>query len=140
MHHLTDKRGLFREVHRVLKPGGRFVLADAHEESNVARFLDEFVGRYNSTGHDGEYLNDATLADLVESGFIVRHAQRTPYCWWFADRPQMGAFCRLLFDMRDIGDAEVADAIEKYIGVSHRDGELGMNWELLIIACERPGG
>lgn len=139
VHHLADKRPLFRDIHRVLKPGGRFVLADAHQESRVARFLDEFVGRHNSTGHRGDYLCDRTLTDLQDSGFAVRQSARTPYCWWFADRQQMGAFCRLLFDIRQVGDIEVADAIEEYLGLSRRDAEVGMNWELLVVLGERPG-
>jgi SAM-dependent methyltransferase len=138
LHHLADKRPLFDEVHRVVSPGGRFVVADAHAASPVARFLDEFVGRYNSTGHDGDYLDDATHEDLASAGFEICDARRTAYCWWFADRRQMGEFCRLLFDIRDVEDAAVADAVETYLGISQRDGAIGMNWELLIVCCERP--
>lgn len=137
VHHLADKRPLFREIHRVLRPGGRFVLADAHRESRVARFLDEFVGAHNSTGHAGDYLGDHTAGELAECGFTVRGAARERYGWWFADRLGMGAFCRLLFDIRGIGDAEVADAVEEYLGISRRAGELGMNWELLVVRCGR---
>jgi SAM-dependent methyltransferase len=139
VHHLVDKRPLFREVHRALKPGGRFVLADAWEESAAARFLDEFVGSYNSTGHSGIYVTARTLAELVESGFDVQRAERTSYCWWFADRLSMGAFCRLLFDMRGIDDATVADAIETRLGVTVRGSECGMNWELMIAVAVARG-
>ena len=138
LHHIADKRPLFNEVARVLTPGGRFVLADAHEASPVAQFLDDFVGRYNSTGHDGDYLGDATLDELASAGFVVTDARRTPYCWWFSDRDEMGEFCRLLFDIRGVDAAAVADAIESRLGVSHRDGATGMNWELLVVCCSRP--
>lgn len=137
LHHIADKRPFFAEVHRVLSPGGRFVLADAHRGSQVARFLDEFVGRYNSTGHEGDYLHEATLDELAGVGFVVTEAQRSPYCWWFADRSEMAAFCRLLFDVRDVDNATVAKAIEEYLGVVERDGAVGMNWELLIARCDR---
>lgn len=137
LHHITDKRPFFAEVQRVLVPGGRFVLADAHRDSSVARFLDEFVGRHNSTGHDGDYLHEATLDDLNAAGFVVTDARRSPYCWWFADRLDVGAFCKLLFDVRDVEPGTVADAVEKYLGIVERDGAIGMNWELLIVCCRR---
>jgi hypothetical protein len=44
----------------------------------------------------------------------------------------MGAFCRVLFDIRGIDDATVADAIETRLGVTVRGSECGMNWELMI--------
>lgn len=139
VHHLADKRPLFRELHRVLRPDGRFVLADIHAGSRVARFLDEFVGRYNSTGHQGIYLDERSLDDFQTSGFEVLRAERMRYCWWFASRQEMGAFCRLLFDIRLIRDDEVADGVEEYLGLSSREGQLGLNWELLLVLCRRPG-
>lgn len=138
VHHLADKRALFRELHRVLKPGGRFVLADIHAGSRVARFLDEFVGLYNSTGHQGMYLDERSPDELRASGFDVLRAERMRYCWWFASRQEMGAFCRLLFDIRRIGNDEVADGVEEYLGLSAREGQLGLNWELLLVLCRRP--
>ena len=38
--------------------------------------------------------------ELAAPGFDVQCVERTSYCWWFKDRLSMGAFCRLLFDMR----------------------------------------
>ena len=138
VHHLDDKRPLFRDLHRVLRPGGRFVLADVHAGSRVARFLDEYVGSHNSTGHEGRYLDERSSGDLQSSGFEVVTTRRVNYCWWFAGRQEMGAFCRLLFDMQGVQDNEVADEIEEYLGLSARDGQLGLNWELLLVLCRRP--
>jgi len=137
IHHLVDKRPLFRDVHRVLKPGGRFVLADAWEGSPVARFLDEFVGSYNSTGHNGIYVTKRTLDELAACGFAVQRAERTAYCWWFRDRLSMGAFCRLLFDIRGVDAETVAAAIETRLGITTRGAECGLNWELMIAVARR---
>jgi SAM-dependent methyltransferase len=138
LHHIADKRPLFNELYRVLSPRGRFVLADAHRSSAVARFLDEFVGQYNSTGHEGDYLDDTIVDDLRSAGFDVSDARRTAYCWWFADRRQMAEFCHLLFDIRGVDHGTVVDAIEHYLGVTQRNGAVGMNWELLIASGTRP--
>ena len=153
VHHFADKRPLFREVRRVLRDGGRFVLADVHRASPVARFLDDFVGSHNSTGHDGDYLDDATLDDLRHCGFEISAAQRSAYRWHFADRLQMGEFCRLLFDMHDVEPEFVAGEIERRLGtvpspesvrpigadrdpVAMEGGPLNgvaMNWELWVV-------
>lgn len=130
VHHLEDKQPLFDELARTLLPGGRLVLADVHADSAVARFLDDFVGHHNSTGHRGHYLDAGTPAQLGRSGFTVLRAESLRYCWWFADPAEMGAFCRLLFDIEGVADAEIADAIEKHLGTVERDGRIGMNWAL----------
>ncbi len=137
VHHLADKRPLFRELHRVVRPGGRFVLADIREHSRPARFLDEFVDRWNSTGHRGDYLDDRAIRDLRDCGFEVVRAEPAAYCWWFADRQEMGAFCRLLFDMRRIEAGDVADEIEERLGVTRAGGRIGLNWELLLVLALR---
>lgn len=137
VHHQEDKLPLYREVHRVLKPGGRFVLADAHEDSPVAGFLDGFVGRFNSTGHRGIYLTAADLPRLESCGYRVLKAERLAYHWWFATRTDMAEFCRLLFDMREISVPAVADGIEAQLGVNDENGEIGMRWELYTITAVR---
>jgi len=137
VHHLDDRAPLYREIHRVLRPGGRFVLADGHDQSPVARFLDGFVGRYNSTGHRGDYLTPADIGLLESCGFRVRLAERVSYHWWFATRDDMGGFCRLLFDMRDISVPAVADGIENLLGTTVREGQTGMRWELYVVTAEK---
>ncbi len=136
-HHLDERGPLYREVHRVLRPGGRFVLADVHRDSAVASFLDDFVGAHNSTGHRGHYLGEADLALLESSGFAILDAARESYAWWFEDRIAMGAFCRLLFDMHDIPAAAVAEAIEARLGTREHGGEVGMCWELYMVVAQR---
>ena len=51
LHHAPDFRKIFREIGRVLKPNGRFCLADVPAGSPVDRFLNRFVNRHNSMGH-----------------------------------------------------------------------------------------
>jgi len=137
VHHLDDRGPLYRELARVLRPGGRFVLADVHEEAPVGRFLDEFVGAHNSTGHRGNYLSGADLGLLADCGFRVLRAGREPFAWQFPDRRAMGEFCRLLFDMRDITAEAVTEGIEARLGTDTRNGGVGMRWELYVAVAER---
>jgi SAM-dependent methyltransferase len=137
VHHLEDKRPLFGELCRVVKPGGRFVLADVHHASAVARFLDEFVGRHNSTGHAGTYLDPGVIEDLATAGWTVERAARVAFDWWFADRDDLVAYCRLLFDIRGVDDATLLRALENYLGLVVRDDAIGLNWELCLVRSRR---
>lgn len=132
VHHLDDKRPLFAECRRVVADGGRFVLADVHADSDVAAFLDGYVGAHNTTGHSGRYLGPETLVELTASGFSVERDERVGWHWWFRDRAELGAFCRLLFDIRAQTPEEVAAVVESRLGLVERDGRLGMNWELYL--------
>jgi len=80
---------LFREIRRVLERNGRFLLADVHTGSPVANFLDQFIGLHNSTGHQGEYVDESTLGQMQACGFAIERAERVSYRWWFAERGSM---------------------------------------------------
>ncbi len=81
LHHEADKLALFHEMARVLKVKAQVVLADASEGSLTARFLDEWVGRYNPQGHTGEYFTENTIAELEASGLSVNSIFEKKYHW-----------------------------------------------------------
>lgn len=135
VHHLADKRPLFAELARTLRSGGRFVLADVHEGSNVSGFLDGWVDRHNSTGHKGAYLGDHTLNELRETGWQIFSAERVPFHWRFPDTAGMGEFCHRMFDLRTCRSEETVHAIEADLGVDQLEGEVGMRWELYMIVA-----
>lgn len=136
VHHLDDRAPLYREIGRVLRPGGRCIVADVHRDSRVARFLDDFVGRHNSTGHAGRYLSASEIDVLQSGGLAVRSAQRLHYRWWFDSHASLGEFCRLLFDLRDVGTDEVVDAAATMLGVTEAGGRVGLAWDLFMICAE----
>lgn len=71
-HHFTDAAAAFREVHRVLRPGGRFVLSDNYAPDDEA--LDRFINTLEAT-RDSTHVREHTIAgwrDLIEqAGFDV---------------------------------------------------------------------
>jgi SAM-dependent methyltransferase len=137
VHHIEDKAELWREVVRVLKPGGRFVLSDVAEDSFNARFLDGFVGDCNSTGHEGLFLNQATLDELSACGLRVLDSRQNPFHWRFDNREQMADFAGGLFDVCKAAPDQIVEAIERDLGVEEgADGRVGMNWALMTVTCE----
>lgn len=135
VHHLDDKGPLFAELARVVKPGGRLVLADVHEASAVSRFLDGWVDRHNSTGHVGSYLGDHTLDELVHAGWDIVSAERVSFHWRFANSSDMGEFAHRLFDLRSSSPQDTARTIAADLGVDAFDDGIGMRWELYMVAA-----
>lgn len=143
VHHLDDKRPLFSEMHRATKQSGQLILSDVAIGSAVAHFLDDFVGRHNSTGHAGVYLDQHTAVDLQQTGWSIRSDQKISFHWVFDHRRDMADFCRGLFDIQRASDAEIWDAVDRMLGVDVMDAEgageekIGMRWALRTIVAER---
>lgn len=137
VHHTRDKRPFFSALHEVVKPRGRFVLSDVAEGSSVALFLDEYVGAYNSTGHEGFYLNEQTLLELEACGWSVSSYEQVDFHWIFSDRRAMADFCTQLFDLVCSLDVTSA-AIEHRLGVDCVLGQqVGMRWSLMTVVAQR---
>lgn len=137
VHHLADKEELLREMGRVTCAGGRLVLADVEAGSAVARFLDDFVGRFNSTGHEGLFLDGALVGQAERAGWAVCRLESVAYHWRFGDRRLLGRFCRTLFDLRGLTDEAVAEAASEWLGVDDLGPEVGLRWGLLFLTAER---
>lgn len=84
--HMADKLGLFREVARTLKPGGRFVVCawlaeDAPKAWEVRHLLEPICreGRLPGMGTRGEYESWAAAAGLRSVGYedVSRQVRRT---------------------------------------------------------------
>lgn len=137
VHHIEDKRPLFAELHRVVRPGGTFLLSDVAAGSAVEYFLDEYVGTNNSTGHKGAYLDQTTLQDLAATSWAVELCEQVDFSWVFPDEPGMANFCHQLFDLRRSSPADTAAAIIERLGVSHAPEGVGMRWSLMTIRARR---
>ncbi len=147
LHHIQNKTGFLRSVVEALKPGGRCCFADVAADSGVRRFLDEFAGRYNNTGHSGHYLEvDTPYPGAMdhENLVLIEHALK-PCPWVFPDTEAMIEFCRLLFGLKQVSDQQILTALDHYIGFSqihNSQGELEthLHWELLFITFQTAMG
>lgn len=135
VHHQPDKLPFHREVRRVLRPGGLYVLSDVAEGSAPARFLDGFVGRHNSTGHEGHYLGESAARELAAAGFACLSDERVDFHWVAPGREQLAAFCGLLFDLRGEGPRRLIEAAESLLGIDEVDGGVGLRWSLRTLVC-----
>jgi len=134
-HHLENKSDFFREVVRILKPGGRFVMADAETGTGVDRFLNKFVDQHNSMGHEGIFLDGQTANDITICGLKIHGDELITFPWSFESRDDMGVYCKLLFGI-DIAEPEtVILGIEDILGYMPGPGEVNMAWSLRFIVA-----
>lgn len=140
VHHLEDKKPLLAELFRVVRPGGCLVLSDVAAGSPPALFLDDYVGTFNSTGHDGIFLDEQILQDFDSTGWDVELHEPVDLLWHFPDTAVMAQFCHRLFDLQRSTPADTEAAIARMLGFEATAEGLGMHWALTTIRARRRGG
>lgn len=138
IHHLPDKPLFFREVTRLLKPGGRFLLADVETGTASDRFLNHFVHETNSMGHDGDFLSSKTRDELGDAGLVILDDDLKSYTWDFESEALMGQFCQNLFGIDRVDADAVVAGIEDILGYEKDKGAVRMNWGLSFIVATKP--
>ncbi|WP_294122796.1 class I SAM-dependent methyltransferase [Sphingomonas sp.] len=136
LHHETSLPRVFGEMRRLLRSGGRAVLADVAADTPPARFLNGFVAENCPLGHDGRFLDDQTAAALEAAGFSVADDRLIDVPWVFDDVEEVGEFGRHLFGMTTLNPAETVQAMEREIGFDFKGGRPQLRWILRRIVAD----
>lgn len=128
LHHIADKAGFLGKLISHTAPGGVLHAADVARGSPIAAFLDDFVGRFNGTGHEGAYL-DRQVFEQVEGAQIVSYEDRD--CpWAFGSEASMLEFCSDLFGLQACPAQELLAALEQMVGITGGSNGPILNWRL----------
>ena len=136
LHHETDLSAVFREMRRLLKPGGRAVIADVATRTPPAIFLNGFVDRNNPMGHEGHFLDETLQALLEDAAFRIVDDRIIETPWRFDTADEAGEFCRKLFWIPSLDASTVAEAMKREVGLESVDGGAQVQWVLRRIVCD----
>ena len=131
LHHVADRTACYREWHRVLKPGGKIVIADVQEGTGPAGFLNEFVHEHSPGGHVGKFFKPGDFTtDLEKAGFTEVSEELVDVSWRFESTEEMIHFCKILFAVELADHGQVQAAIHRHLGFREDHGATLMNWSL----------
>ncbi|NES78477.1 MULTISPECIES: class I SAM-dependent methyltransferase [unclassified Okeania] len=139
LHHVDDKFGFYQEAYRLLAQGGICCLADVRKGSKVADFLNIFVDRYNSMGHQGAFWDKNTANQLETVGFQVLVHQAISFDWQFDSLEDMVNFCKLLFGIDKTDNSKILEGIEQYLSYRIEENHYYLCWELEFFQALKSG-
>jgi SAM-dependent methyltransferase len=136
LHHEPSLPTVFAEMRRLVRPGGRVVIADVAAGTGPAQFLNGFVARNNPRGHDGHFLDAGTRALIEAAGLAVADDVMIEVPWAFASTAEAGAFSGELFGLSGPDAVEIADVLASEVGFDQADGGVHLRWALRRIVCD----
>ena len=136
LHHEPSLERVFNEMHRLLRTGGRVILADVAIDTPPAIFLNGFVAANCPLGHDGRFLDGDTRPALEAAGFTVVDDRLMEVPWSFDGLEEAGEFCRHLFGMTALTAGETAEAMGREIGFDMATGRPQLGWVLRRIVAD----
>ena len=132
IHHIQNLDLFLENLSSHLKKGGLLHIADVSLNSNISIFLDEFVGKYTSTGeHKGLYYNWKNIKFPASLSVLSITDIECP--WVFQYKDDMVNFSRLLFDLQNISDEDILNGLQKYVGYTNTDNGVYLNWHLTYV-------
>ena len=132
LHHATDdeRAAFYAEARRILKPGGRLVIADVARDSAQDAWLNEFVNTHNPAGHKGRFWSHDDAPLISSNGFSTEVSTQS-YTWNFESATATVDFCRHLFGL-EATDAQIAAGLRSYLSPQFdADGRIQIPWSLL---------
>ena len=132
LHHVPDRKSIYREWARLLKPGGYISVGDVGADTPTGEFLNTFVDRHTAEGHEGIFIEpDEFTQKLSEVGLNVKSEALIDVPWIFPNRKTLGEFCHSLFGLKGVSQETVVDALVDSVGVTIlEDTKVALQWQL----------
>ncbi|MBI5221563.1 MAG: class I SAM-dependent methyltransferase [Candidatus Magasanikbacteria bacterium] len=71
-HHFSNQSAMTKECERILKRDGKLFVFDIFDCSPNSKYMDDLLGKYSSTGHEGKYLTKEYTETLA---FIAKFSK-----------------------------------------------------------------
>ncbi|MAB24328.1 MAG: hypothetical protein CMK78_08260 [Pseudomonadales bacterium] len=138
IHHEADRLTLYAEWFRLLRPGGRLVIADVACGGEVDRFLNEFVNEWNSEGHDGNFLCEQDVQLVKQSGFANVLFSQLNHDWQASTEIEMYDFMLALFGLDKQPSLAATQEAWRHLGWSKDREVCRLPWSLSVISAQKP--
>jgi SAM-dependent methyltransferase len=134
LHHLTTNERIivYNEFYRILKPDGKLIIGDVIKNSDQALWLDNFVDKYNSSGHKATFF-DKTDSNLLEKHNFNVDITIKSYDWIFNENDNVYLFCKLLFglDLIELTDSNLINGVDTILKYKNNK----IPWKLIYFIC-----
>lgn len=135
LHHIADQNRFVSRLVAHARAGGIVHVADVDGAQPIAGYLDDFVGRYNSTGHCGTYLRAESFSALRGTRLLSSEIRSCP--WRFENEEQLLGFCAALFALSGHSHNELRAQLEACAGITRTfHGFWQLGWKLRYIDLE----
>ncbi|MEY4835740.1 MAG: hypothetical protein RI980_1855 [Bacteroidota bacterium] len=131
MHHLNDVSIFVNECLRVVKENGSFIFSDVKKDSPVDFFLNEFVNKYNSLGHNGVFFSENAFVEFPLLQEKIIRIQYKQYPFLFKNKAEMIYFFSLFFGLDKASEKIIYDGISDILGVKATPNGLEVGWGLI---------
>lgn len=141
LHHCENRDELFSQWDRLLKPGGRIVIADVEAGSPNGEFLNRVVDEFTPGGHKGVFLHPGELSEAFgKKAYIRIEEELESFVWNFRSHDEMVQFTRSLFGMVHANDEQIVAGVEQYLGVGDGadDAPISYPWSLRFFRAYKP--
>jgi SAM-dependent methyltransferase len=139
LHHQERKFDFFREAARILRPGGKLVVADVLADSPPARFLNVSVDRYTELGHDGMFTRLGEFSQMMhDAGLVDIHEQHEQFTWDLPDLPSLVLFCKMLFRMGRATVQQVKTELDRFLDITLSSAGAHLHWSLVCASGCKP--
>lgn len=140
LHHLQDKRAVYREWARLLKRGGHVAVGDVGTETGTGEFLNTFVDRHTPGGHNGIFIEPSEFrTELTAAGLLVVEDCLQTVPWRFESLADLGQFCKNLFGIETADVDTTIDVLDRLVGITtETGGGVVLSWQLRFATAVRP--
>ncbi|MFC1663569.1 class I SAM-dependent methyltransferase [Patescibacteria group bacterium] len=137
IHHIPNKENIFKEFSRILRKGGRLIISDVADKTQVQRYFDGPIDKFCSTGHKHKFLNKSQAKELCfKSGLTVQDWKIEDVPWEFYNEEDAKKFLHTIHDITCSPEQFIKKAKE-YLGYFHQNGKFLLNWKLFYLIATK---
>ncbi len=130
LHRFNNREMIFDQVHRILKDGQNFVIADVTKGTQTQKFFDDVIRKHNTIYYNFNFVDKEEICKLAGSKFELNGYLIRPNLWGAVLKRNIALEVKMMFGL-NIPHEEVLDGINEHFNLIERAPRLfHLPWEL----------